>query len=229
MPTRGSTAGTRSCTCGAATRVSRILSPIHGPQLVESANENAPVRDHVEDGAKLASLPESACGHAVYGVEQRRYAVRDGAEFGVCRHVGERGRTEQDARVPCAESDRDGVPGRCQRSERVGRVDATAYRSDWERRERCSRPFEARERLIRTWPWLRVPRGQYVSRAKAPRWRMRPDRSTERESSPYGLLFGEYARGNGRESAETDEEGEALRCQRAVQRAGVSVIVCVGA
>lgn len=54
---------------------------------------------------------------------------------------------------------------------------------------------------------------------------MRLNRSTERESSPYGLLFGDNARGKGRDSVETDEGEEARRCQRAVERAGGSVVV----
>jgi hypothetical protein len=44
---------------------------------------DGPIGDHIEDGAKLGGLIESAGSLTVDGVEQARDAVEDGAVFGM--------------------------------------------------------------------------------------------------------------------------------------------------
>jgi hypothetical protein len=49
---------------------------------------NSPIRDHVQDGSKLASLAQRPRSLSINGIEEARDGVGDGAELGVGGHVG---------------------------------------------------------------------------------------------------------------------------------------------
>ena len=60
---------------------------------------NGPVCNHVEDSTELAGLTESACSHAVKGVEETAETVKEGACHGVALHVVESQGGEDDATI----------------------------------------------------------------------------------------------------------------------------------
>ena len=61
----------------------------------------APIGDHVEDSPEARALPHCPCDLSVDGVEERRHAIQQGAQFRVIAHVDERHGGEDDARVSC--------------------------------------------------------------------------------------------------------------------------------
>lgn len=65
----------------------------------EQAGCCAPVRDHVQDGAKLGALFVLAGCVAIERIEKTGYAVEEGACARVQRHVIERCQGEENARV----------------------------------------------------------------------------------------------------------------------------------